>query len=46
VTTLAHETGRRQEARLGPTKMLVGLGQGIATVVERAYRTPKSSERN
>jgi acetyl-CoA C-acetyltransferase/3-oxo-5,6-didehydrosuberyl-CoA/3-oxoadipyl-CoA thiolase len=34
LTTLAHEMGRR-EARYGLATMCIGVGQGIATVVER-----------
>jgi 3-oxoadipyl-CoA thiolase len=35
LTSLVHEMGRR-EARLGVATMCIGVGQGIATVVERA----------
>jgi acetyl-CoA acyltransferase len=36
VTTLAHELGRRPGARLGLATMCIGVGQGIAALVERA----------
>jgi 3-oxoadipyl-CoA thiolase len=35
LTSLVHEMGRR-EARVGVATMCIGVGQGIATVVERA----------
>ncbi|HEU0026421.1 MAG TPA: hypothetical protein VFQ25_04835 [Ktedonobacterales bacterium] len=34
VTTLTHELGRRGE-RYGLATMCIGVGQGIATVIER-----------
>ena len=36
LTTLAHEMRRREEARFGLATMCIGVGQGIAMVVERA----------
>jgi acetyl-CoA acyltransferase len=35
LTTLLHELQRRQDARLGLATMCIGVGQGIAMVVER-----------
>jgi len=35
LTTLVHELGRRDGARLGLATMCIGVGQGIAMVVER-----------
>ncbi len=35
LTTLVHEMGRREEARFGLATMCIGVGQGIAMVVER-----------
>jgi acetyl-CoA acyltransferase len=35
LTTLVHELGRRDGARLGLATMCIGIGQGIAMVVER-----------
>jgi 3-oxoadipyl-CoA thiolase len=35
VTTLVHELGRRPEARYGLATMCIGVGQGIAMVLER-----------
>jgi acetyl-CoA acetyltransferase len=34
MTTLVHEMGRR-ESRYGLATMCIGVGQGIATIVER-----------
>jgi 3-oxoadipyl-CoA thiolase len=42
LTTLVHEMARR-EARYGLATMCIGVGQGIATVVERAPVFPASS---
>jgi 3-oxoadipyl-CoA thiolase len=36
VTTLVHELGRRPGARLGLATMCIGVGQGIAALVEKA----------
>jgi acetyl-CoA acyltransferase len=36
LTTLVHEMGRRDEVRLGLATMCIGVGQGIAMVVEKA----------
>ena len=36
LTTLVHEMGRRGEVRYGLATMCIGVGQGIAMVVERA----------
>ena len=36
LTTLVHEMRRRKEARFGLATMCIGVGQGIAMVVERA----------
>ena len=36
LTTLLHEMGRREEAELGLATMCIGVGQGIAMVVEKA----------
>jgi acetyl-CoA acyltransferase len=36
LTTLLHEMGRRDDARFGLATMCIGVGQGIAMVVERA----------
>jgi acetyl-CoA acyltransferase len=35
LTTLLHEMGRRQEVRYGLATMCIGVGQGIAMVVEK-----------
>jgi acetyl-CoA acyltransferase len=35
LTTLVHELGRREEARFGLATMCIGVGQGIAMVVEK-----------
>jgi acetyl-CoA acyltransferase len=35
LTTLVHEMGRRSEVQFGLATMCIGVGQGIATVVER-----------
>ncbi len=35
LTTLVHEMGRRDEVRFGLATMCIGVGQGIAMVVER-----------
>jgi 3-oxoadipyl-CoA thiolase len=35
VTTLVHELGRRPGARLGLATMCIGVGQGIAALIER-----------
>jgi len=35
LTTLVHEMGRRDDAQLGLVTMCIGVGQGIAMVVER-----------
>ncbi|HET7479192.1 MAG TPA: thiolase family protein [Rubrobacteraceae bacterium] len=35
LTTLIHEMGRREEVRYGLATMCIGVGQGIAMVVER-----------
>jgi acetyl-CoA acetyltransferase len=35
LTTLVHEMGRRPEVRYGLITMCIGVGQGIAMVVER-----------
>jgi acetyl-CoA acetyltransferase len=35
LTTLVHELGRRDDARIGLATMCIGVGQGIAMVVER-----------
>jgi acetyl-CoA acyltransferase len=35
LTTLVHEIGRRDEARFGLATMCIGVGQGIAMVVEK-----------
>lgn len=36
LTTLVHEMGRREEVRFGLATMCIGVGQGIAMVVEKA----------
>jgi acetyl-CoA acetyltransferase len=36
VTTLVHELQRRPSARLGLATMCIGVGQGIAALVEKA----------
>jgi 3-oxoadipyl-CoA thiolase len=36
VTTLVHELGRRPGARLGLATMCIGVGQGIAALIEKA----------
>jgi acetyl-CoA acyltransferase len=36
LTTLVHEMGRRRDAELGLATMCIGVGQGIAMVLERA----------
>jgi acetyl-CoA acyltransferase len=36
LTTLVHEMGRRNEVRLGLATMCIGVGQGIAMVVEKS----------
>ena len=36
LTTLLHEMGRRDEVELGLATMCMGVGQGIAMVVEKA----------
>ena len=36
LTTLVHEMGRREEVRYGLATMCIGVGQGIAMVVEKA----------
>ena len=36
LTTLVHEMGRRSDVRLGLATMCIGVGQGIAMVVEKA----------
>ena len=36
LTTLVHEMRRREEVRFGLATMCIGVGQGIAMVVERA----------
>ena len=36
LTTLVHEMGRRDDAQFGLATMCIGVGQGIAMVVERA----------
>jgi acetyl-CoA acyltransferase len=36
LTTLLHEMGRREEVELGLATMCIGVGQGIAMVVEKA----------
>jgi acetyl-CoA acetyltransferase family protein len=38
LTTLVHELGRRDDAQLGLVTMCIGVGQGIAMVVERGER--------
>jgi 3-oxoadipyl-CoA thiolase len=38
LTTLVHELGRREDAELGLVTMCIGVGQGIAMVVERGER--------
>jgi acetyl-CoA acetyltransferase len=38
VTTLVHELERRPDARLGLVAMCIGVGQGIALLVEKAKR--------
>ncbi|MEW6638710.1 MAG: 3-oxoadipyl-CoA thiolase, partial [Actinomycetota bacterium] len=35
LTTLVHEMKRREEVRYGLATMCIGVGQGIAMVVER-----------
>jgi acetyl-CoA acetyltransferase len=35
MTTLVHEVGRRDDIRFGLATMCIGVGQGIAMVVER-----------
>ncbi len=35
LTTLVHEMGRREEVRYGLATMCIGVGQGIAMVVEQ-----------
>ncbi len=35
LTTLVHEMGRREDARFGLATMCIGVGQGIAMVVEK-----------
>jgi acetyl-CoA acyltransferase len=35
LTTLVHEMGRREDVRLGLATMCIGVGQGIAMVVEK-----------
>jgi acetyl-CoA acetyltransferase len=35
LTTLLHEMGRRQDVELGLATMCIGVGQGIAMVVEK-----------
>jgi acetyl-CoA acetyltransferase len=35
LTTLVHEMGRREEVELGLATMCIGVGQGIAMVVEK-----------
>ena len=35
LTTLVHEINRREGARFGLATMCIGVGQGIATIVER-----------
>jgi acetyl-CoA acyltransferase len=36
LTTLVHEMGRRDEVRFGLATMCIGVGQGIAMIVEKA----------
>jgi acetyl-CoA acyltransferase len=36
LTTLVHEMNRRSDVRFGLATMCIGVGQGIAMVVERA----------
>ena len=36
LTTLVHEMGRRSDVRFGLATMCIGVGQGIAMVVEKA----------
>ncbi len=36
LTTLVHEMGRRDEVQFGLATMCIGVGQGIAMVVEKA----------
>jgi acetyl-CoA acetyltransferase len=36
ITTLVHELGRRPDARLGLATMCIGVGQGIAALIEKA----------
>jgi 3-oxoadipyl-CoA thiolase len=36
VTALVHELGRRPQARLGLATMCIGVGQGIAALIEKA----------
>ena len=36
LTTLVHELSRREDARLGLATMCIGVGQGIAMVIEKA----------
>ncbi len=36
LTTLVHEMGRREEVQFGLATMCIGVGQGIAMVVEKA----------
>ena len=36
LVTLVHEMVRRRDARLGLATMCIGVGQGVATIVERA----------
>jgi acetyl-CoA acetyltransferase family protein len=36
LTTLLHEMGRRPEVQFGLASMCIGVGQGIAMIVERA----------
>lgn len=37
LTTLLHEMGRRDEVELGLATMCIGVGQGIAMVVEKTF---------
>jgi acetyl-CoA acetyltransferase family protein len=40
LTTLVHEMRRREEVRYGLATMCIGVGQGIAMVVEKPARAP------
>jgi acetyl-CoA acyltransferase len=41
LTTLVHEMRRRDEARYGLATMCIGVGQGIAMVVEKSESAPR-----